>query len=76
MFDGDDWCWRRRLRHSPDKNAMCHCAGIVDGSWPDHSPSGNQKKIFARLQLFEISRLLVRVDYIASFIVNANHSMM
>jgi hypothetical protein len=28
------------------------------------------------LRLFEIARLLVRFDYLARFIVNANHSIM
>jgi hypothetical protein len=34
-----------------------------------HLGSGNT----ARLRLFEIARVLVRFDQIASFIVNANH---
>ena len=29
----------------------------------------------ARLPLFEISRVLVRLDHVACFIVNANHSI-
>jgi hypothetical protein len=28
------------------------------------------------LPLFEIARLLVRLDHVASFIINANHSVM
>jgi hypothetical protein len=39
--------------------------------------SGLQTRIAATvnaLRLFELARLLVRLDHVASFIVNANHS--
>ena len=29
-----------------------------------------------RLSLFELARVLVRFDHVASFIINANHSIM
>jgi hypothetical protein len=40
-------------------------------SWPDHLPSGNQKRFYHSLN----RRVLVRLDHIAGFIVNPNHKL-
>jgi hypothetical protein len=38
--------------------------------------SGNRGSAFGALRLFKLALVLVRLDHFASFIVDANHSMM
>jgi hypothetical protein len=40
------------------------------------NPPKNPQTAWQNSQLFELARLVVRLDYVARFIVNANHRIM
>src|SRR5947207_2377849 len=64
--------WARMLRkvRAPSQVLICDARdelGVVSLSW------GRCKHRHDRSRLFELARLLVRFDHIASFIINVNH---
>jgi hypothetical protein len=54
-------------------NYDCTCAGFVDAIMANHLAIKNDSR--AILRFFEIALVPVRLDHLARFIVNANHSI-
>jgi hypothetical protein len=65
-------CFLPFRARSGQKAAWLELCGIIRHLGSEISRNGNKHA----LPLFEIARVLMRLDHVASFIVNVNHSIM